>query len=142
MDFIDNVSGCYLIRDEYQAEVIDPLHKRIFPGDKLEFRPLDELLHIDVDYYVAYSTEIIHRLKAANELNKHIMGISDSELDKFTEKMVGINQDDLDSVYEAVEDEYMQSIFKRSDAMQKYYSKKATKKSNKKKNSKRKQNKR
>ena len=142
VDFIDNVSGCYLIRDEYQTEVIDALHKKIYPGDKLDYLPLDELLHIDVGYYVAYSTEIIHRLKNANELNKRIMGISDSELEKFTEKMVGIDQADLDSMYNAVEDEYMQSLLKRAEAIDKYYSKKATKKSNNKKNSKRKQNKR
>ena len=70
------------------------------------------------------------------------MGISDSELEKFTEKMVGIDQADLDSMYNAVEDEYLQSLLKRAEAIDKYYSKKATKKSNNKKNSKRKQNKR
>ena len=142
VDFIDNVSGCYIIRAEYQEEVIDALHKRISPNEKIDFLPLDDLLQIDVDYYMTCSAVIINRLKTANELNKRIMGISDDkELEKFNAKMemVGIDQEDLDSLYEVIDDEHSRNMFKRLEAMDKYYSKKAA--SNKKKNNKRNKNK-
>ena len=141
VDFIDNVSGCYIIRAEYQEEVIDALHKRISPNEKIDFLPLDDLLQIDIDYYMTCSAVIINRLKTANELNKRIMGISDKELEKFNAKMemVGIDQEDLDSLYEVIDDKHSRNMFKRLEAMDKYYSKKAA--SNKKKNNKRNKNK-
>ena len=69
------------------------------------------------------------------------MGISDKELEKFNAKMemVGIDQEDLDSLYEVIDDEHSRNMFKRLEAMDKYYSKKAA--SIKKKNNKRNKNK-
>ena len=99
VDFIDNVSGCYIIRAEYQEEVIDALHKRISPNEKIDFLPLDDLLQIDIDYY---------------------MTCSDAKME-----MVGIDQEDLDSLYEVIDDEHSRNMFKRIEAMDKYYSKKA-----------------
>lgn len=116
VDFIDNVSGCYIIRAMYQKEVIDALHKQIYPNENLDLIPLDDLLEIESDYYVACSSGLINEIKSANELNKRIMGISDKDLEEFSSNMVAFDQEDLDSLYEVIDEEYTQNMAKKIEA--------------------------
>jgi hypothetical protein len=53
VDFIDNVSGCYILREEYKTEVIDAFHELVEPKDDHEILKLDDLLAIKSEYYVA-----------------------------------------------------------------------------------------
>lgn len=126
VDFIDNVSGCYIIRAMYQKEVIDALHKQIYPNENLDLIPLDDLLEIESDYYVACSSEFINEIKSANELNKRIMGISDKDLEEFSSNMVAFDQEDLDSLYEVIDEEYTQNMTKKIEAKKNFRKNRAT----------------
>lgn len=126
VDFIDNVSGCYIIRAMYQKEVIDALHKQIYPNENLDLIPLDDLLEIESDYYVACSSGLINEIKSANELNKRIMEISDKDLEEFSSNMVAFDQEDLDSLYEVIDEEYTQNMTKKIEAKKNFCKNRAT----------------
>ncbi len=126
VDFIDNVSGCYILREEYKTEVIDAFHELVEPKDGHEILKLDDLLAIKSEYYVACSSGLINEIKAANELNKRIMGISDKDYAKFNSKMIGYEQSDIDSLYDVVDKEYLKDIERRARAMNNYKKNKAT----------------
>ena len=126
VDFIDNVSGCYILREEYKTEVIDAFHELVEPKDGHEILKLDDLLAIKSEYYVACSSGLINEIKAANELNKRIMGISDKDYAKFNSKMIGYEQSDIDSLYDVVDKEYLKDIERRARAMRNYKKNKAT----------------
>ena len=126
VDFIDNVSGCYILREEYKTEVIDAFHELVESKDDHEILKLDDLLAIKSEYYVACSSGLINEIKAANELNKRIMGISDKDYAKFNSKMIGYEQSDIDSLYDVVDKEYLKDIERRARAMNNYKKNKAT----------------
>ena len=126
VDFIDNVSGCYILREEYKTEVIDAFHELVEPKDGHEILKLDDLLAIKSEYYVACSSGLINEIKAANELNKRIMGISDKDYAKFNSKMIGYEQSDIDSLYDVVDKEYLKDIERRARAMNNFKKNKAT----------------
>ena len=44
---------------------------------------LQELLDIDVDVFIIGASEMIHRMKAYNRLNRRMMGVKDEDLDHF-----------------------------------------------------------
>ena len=122
----DNVSGCYILREEYKTEVIDAFHELVEPKDDHEILKLDDLLAIKSEYYVACSSGLINEIKAANELNKRIMGISDKDYAKFNSKMIGYEQSDIDSLYDVVDKEYLKDIERRARAMNNFKKNKAT----------------
>ena len=126
VDFIDNVSGCYILREEYKTEVIDAFHELVEQKDGHEILKLDDLLAIKSEYYVACSSGLINEIKAANELNKRIMGISDKDYAKFNSKMIGYEQSDIDSLYDVVDKEYLKDIERRARAMNNFKKNKAT----------------
>ena len=126
VDFIDNVSGCYILREEYKTEVIDAFHELVEPKGDHEILKLDDLLAIKSEYYVACSSGLINEIKAANELNKRIMGISDKDYAKFNSKMIGYEQSDIDSLYDVVDKEYLKDIERRARAMNNFKKNKAT----------------
>lgn len=126
VDFIDNVSGCYILREEYETEIIDAFHELVDPKDDNDIPELDDLLAIKSEYYVACSSGLINEIKAANELNKRIMGISDKDYAKFNSKMIGYEQSDLDSLYDVVDNEYLKDIERRARAMNNFKKNKAT----------------
>ncbi len=98
VDFIDNVSNCYIDRNEYRTMVIDEFYKQLRPGDSLtEMNELDNLLNINAEFFIAFSADIINRVKSANELNKRIMKISDKDLEKFTANKENVYKTVLDS---------------------------------------------
>ena len=125
VDFIDNVSGCYIIRDEYKQDIIDDFHEQITPKDG-SLMKLDDMLEVKSEFYVAISSELIANLKAANKLNMRIMGISDKDFEKFNSKMVGFEQSDLDSLTQVFDDEYLQGLDRRNRAMDNFRKNKAT----------------
>lgn len=126
VDFIDNVSGCYIIRAAYKKEVLDEFHNKINPDEGSEALPLDDLLAIEADYYVSCSSGLINEIRAANELNKRIMGISEKDFEKFNTKMVGYNQSDLDSLYDVLDEEFIKNMTRKSAAMEKFKKNRAT----------------
>ena len=126
VDFIDNVSGCYILREEYKKEIIDAFHELIDQKNDSDLSHLDDLLAIKSEYYVACSSGLINEIKAANELNKRIMGISDKDYAKFNSKMIGYEQSDIDSLYDVVDKEYLKDIERRARAMNNYKKNKAT----------------
>lgn len=119
-EFIDNVSRCYIKRAEFQEKLIDAFHMQVNPKDNLELLPLDEMLAVDADYYVAYASEIINFMKMANELNKRIMGISDKDLDQFTSHITGLDEAALDSLRKDINEEFLQNMLKKEAAMENY----------------------
>lgn len=126
VDFIDNVSSCYIDRRDYQTRIIDAFHKQIKPSEGLDLLPLDDLLYIEADYFVAESREIINRMKTANELNKQIMGISEKDLEEFTSNMVGLDKTILDSLNQKINDEFMQRLERKDAAMDNFQKNKDT----------------
>ena len=125
--FIDNVSSCYIDRRDYKTGIIDAFHKQIKPNeDLLDLLPLEDLLYIEANYFVAYSNEIINRMKAANELNKQIMGISDKDLVEFTSNMGGLDKARLDSLNQMINDEFMQRLVSKDAAMENFKKNKNT----------------
>ena len=118
-DFIDNVSRCYIMRAEFQKKVIDEFHNKLVPKE-LELIPLEDMLDIDANYFVAYSSGIINNMKAANELNKRIMGISDKDLDKFTTNQEGLNEAALDSLEHQINVEYFKNMQRKDAAMENF----------------------
>ena len=116
-DFIDNVSNCYIDRNEYNLSIIDEFCKKLLPTDSFrELSELDDLLDIDADYYVTYSSEIINRLKAANELNKRIMNVSDKELEKFATNKMSFYKAALDSSSNVSKSEYLEKTERKDKA--------------------------
>ena len=99
VDFIDNVSHCYLVRRQFKQKVLDAFHKKIHP-DELEFnaRSLDDYLDVEPDYYLSKTESAISRLKTSNALNKKIMGVSDKELQEFVEIKLNHIQAQIDSL--------------------------------------------
>ena len=119
-DFIDNVSRCYIDRAEFQKEVIDAFHKQLGLNDSEFAVDLDSLLNIDSGYFVVYASNIINRMKAANELNKQIMGVSDNDLEKFSTRIVGFDEEELDSLGKVGAAEYVQRVITKEAAMENY----------------------
>ena len=126
VDFIDNVSGCYILRDEFKQEIIDDFHELVKPKEDNDLAKLEDLLAVKSEYYVAIASELINEIKAANELNKRIMGISEKDYAKFNTKMIGYERSDLDSLYDAVNEEYLQDIERRGHAMENFRKNRAT----------------
>ena len=124
--FIDNVSSCYIDRRDYTTDIIDAFHKQIKPNEGLDLLPLEDLLYIESNYFVAYSNEIINRMKAANELNKQIMGISEKDLVKFTSNMGGLDKAHLDSLNQKINDEFMERLVRKDAAMENFQKNKNT----------------
>ena len=121
VDFIDNVSNCYIDRSNYKQRVIEEIHKKLLPTDSFkEISELDNLLDIDADFYAAFSSETINRLKAANELNKRIMGFSDKDLEEFTTKKMSLNKENMASSSKAFESEYLEKVARKDKARQNY----------------------
>ena len=87
---------------------------------------LEDLLAVKSEYYVAIASGLINEIKAANELNKRIMGISEKDYAKFNTKMIGYERSDLDSLYDAVNEEYLQDIERRGHAMENFRKNRAT----------------
>lgn len=119
-DFIDNVSRCYIDRAEFRKDVIDAFHKELFPSDSELKVDLDSLLNIDSDYFVLYATNMIKSMKAANELNKQIMGVSDKDLEKFSTRIAGLDKEELDSLEKVLSAEYIQRMTTKEEAMENY----------------------
>ena len=126
VDFIDNVSGCYILRNEYKTEIIDAFHELVAQNGDFNMSKLDELLAIKTEYYVACSSGLINELKAANELNKRIMGISDKDYAKFNSRMIGYDQSDLDALYDEVDKEYINDMERKARAMDNFKKNRAT----------------
>ena len=89
VDFIDNVSHCYLLRNQFKRNVVEAFHKIIRPDD-LDFtvKSLDDYLDVDVGYYLAETKSTISEMKSGNELNKKMMGITDEDMEKFVENQL------------------------------------------------------
>ena len=119
-DFIDNVSRCYIDRAEFRKEVIDAFHKQLGLNDSELKVDMDSLLNIDSGYFVVYASNIINRMKAANELNKQIMGVSDNDLEKFSTRIVGFDEEELDSLEKVGAAEYIQRVITKEAAMENY----------------------
>ena len=116
-DFIDNVSNCYIDRNDYNQNIIDEFHKKLLPTNSFrELSELDDLLDIDADFYVARSAEIINRLKAANELNKRIMKVSDKELEEFATNRMSFYKEAIDSLSKVSESEYLEKTERKDQA--------------------------
>ena len=116
-DFIDNVSNCYIDRAVYNQIIIDEFHNKLLPADSFrELSELDDLLDIDADFYVTQSSEIINRLKAANELNKRIMNVSDKELEEFATNKMSFYKEALDSLSKVSKSEYLEKAEKKDKA--------------------------
>ena len=126
VDFIDNVSGCYILREEYQQEIINELHELMKSKDDSDLPKVDDLLAIRAEYFVACSSGLINEIKAANELNKRIMGISDKDYAKFNTKMIGYDRSDIDSLYDAIDKEYLQAIDRKARSMENFRKNRAT----------------
>ena len=126
VDFIDNVSGCYIIRNEYKNEIIDAFNELIKPKEGKDLPNLDDLLAIESEYYVACSSGLINQLKSANELNKRIMGISEKDFEKFNSNLMGYDQSDLDSLYDATDEEYLRDMERKNKALEKFRKNRAT----------------
>lgn len=126
VDFIDNVSGCYILREEYQQEIINELHELMKVKDDSDLPKVDDLLAIRAEYFVACSSGLINEIKAANELNKRIMGISDKDYAKFNTKMIGYDRSDIDSLYDAIDKEYLQAIDRKARSMENFRKNRAT----------------
>lgn len=126
-DFIDNVSRCYIDRAEFRKAVIEAFHKELFLNDsELKADDLDSLLNIDPGFFVVYASTIINNMKAANELNKQIMGVSDKDLEKFSTRIVGFDKEEPDSLEKAVSAEYIQRMITKDAAMENYLKNKDT----------------
>ena len=126
-DFIDNVSRCYIDRAEFRKVVIEAFHKELFLNDsELKADDLDSLLNIDPGFFVVYASTIINNMKAANELNKQIMGVSDKDLEKFSTRIVGFDKEEPDSLEKAVSAEYIQRMITKDAAMENYLKNKDT----------------
>ena len=91
VDFIDNVSHCYVLLNQFKQKIIAPFHQKVHP-DELELKAssLNHYLDVEANYYLALTGTSINELKAANELNKMMMGITDKDLDAFVETKVGL----------------------------------------------------
>lgn len=126
VDFIDNVSGCYILRDEFKQEIINEFHELIEPKEGFDLPQLDDLLAVRAEYYVACSSGLINEIKAANELNKQIMGISEKDYAKFNTKMIGYDQSDLDSLYDVLDKEYLQDMDRRASSIENFRKNRAT----------------
>ena len=126
VDFIDNVSGCYILREEFKQEIIDDFHELVKPKDDSDLPKVDDLLAIRAEYFVACSSGLINEIKAANELNKRIMGISDKDYAKFNTKMIGYDRSDIDSLYDAIDKEYLQAIDRKARSMENFRKNRAT----------------
>lgn len=126
VDFIDNVSGCYILRDEFKQEIINAFQELIKPKEGSDLPQLDDLLAIRSEYYVACSSGLLSEIKAANELNKRIMGISDKDYAKFNTNLIGYDQSDLDSLYDAVDKEYIHDMERKARAMDNFKKNRAT----------------
>ena len=122
VDFIDNVSRCYIERAEFQKEIIDALHKQLWLNEsELKIQELDDLLKIETSYFVANASDLINRMKVANELNQQIMGISDKDLEQFSTRMVGLDKATLDSLEQVVRDEFIEKITQKEEALENYF---------------------
>jgi hypothetical protein len=118
-DFIDNVSNCYIDRAVYNQSIIDEFYKKLLPTDSFrELSELDELLDIDADFYVTQSSEIINRMKAANELNKRIMKVSDEDLEKFATNKMSFYKQAIDSLSKVSQSEYLEKVERKDKARQ------------------------
>ena len=105
---------------EFQKEVIDAFHKQLGLNDSELKVDLDSLLNIDSGFFVVYASNIINRMKAANELNKQIMGVSDNDLEKFSTRIVGFDEEELDSLGKVGAAEYVQRVITKEAAMENY----------------------
>ena len=120
-DFIDNVSNCYIDRNDYNQNIIDEFYKKLLPADSFrELSELDDLLDIDADFFVARSSEIINRLKAANELNKRIMKVSNEDLEKFATNKMSFYKEDMDSLSNVYESEYLENVKQKDKARENF----------------------
>ena len=121
-DFIDNVSRCYIKRAEFQKEVLEAFHNKLWLNNsELKVNDLDSLLNIDSSFFVYYASSLIKSMKAANELNKQIMGVSDKDLEKFSTQIVGFDQEELDSLEKVLGNEYIQRITTKGAAMENFF---------------------
>ena len=59
-------------------------------------------------------------MKASNELNKQIMGVSDNDLEKFSTRIVGFDEEELDSLGKVGAAEYVQRVITKEAAMENY----------------------
>ena len=112
VDFIDNVSHCYLVRSQFKKKVIEAFHKKLQPDDmELKARPLDDYLDVEADYFLAQTEFAINELKADNEINKQIMGISNKDLEEFVETQadyINARIDSLAQVDSVIADHFIQ----------------------------------
>ena len=126
-DFIDNVSRCYITRAQFKNEIIDAFHKEQWINEsELKIKELDDLLEIDAFFYMLYASNLINRMKIANNLNKQIMGISDKDLEKFTTKMAVLDKTAIDSLEKVTADEYIQNLMLKDAALENYRKNKST----------------
>ena len=120
-DFIDNVTQCYINRHHYQLRIIDEFNQQLKPGGSLSgLLPLDSLLSINSDAYVASSGIIIQQMKEANRLNMMIMGISDKDMEKFVSHKMTLDEmvDEKDDDH--ITDEFMKMIERKDSARANY----------------------
>lgn len=124
VDFIDNVSHCYLLRNHYKRDIIDAFHKKIRPDDsELKALPLDDYLDVDADVFLMQSEITINEMKADNELNKTIMGITDKDMEKFVENKIKRNQAQQESLEKAdsvIINTYIQMDDRKREAREKF----------------------
>ena len=71
---------------------------------------LQELLDIDVDVFIIGASEMIHRMKAYNRLNRRMMGVKDEDLDHFLKDRQSIDKGSLDTLINALKEEYLEKI--------------------------------
>lgn len=120
VNFIDNVSNCYICRRNFIARVIDPFRQALKPNGEDEILSLQEMLDIDVDIFIIGSSEMISRMKALNGLNKSMMGIKDEDLGHFLKDRQTIDEAPLDSLVNVLVVEYDEIYEKKDQARQSF----------------------
>lgn len=124
VDFIDNVSHCYVLLNQFKQKVIAPFHNKVHPDEmELKARSLDDYLDVEANYYLAETDMTINQLIAANELNKRIMGITDKDLERFVETKVGVVdalRDSLDRVDSVIVNRYLEMDDRKDEARENF----------------------
>jgi len=114
--FAENVSELYQLRRQYKEDVCDKVMEEL---RSLQGVPdYDQVLSIDLSYYIAVSGTMIGRMKELFDRCKQMMDVSDNDLEAYRQKCLQTKQSSAtDSIDAALIDEMMQNYQRMEEAI-------------------------
>ncbi len=117
--FAENVSRFYFLRKEYKKELVDSFRVELANATP-SIREYDGVMNIDYAIKIEVSGELLSEMRSIFTQCKHMMKVSDKELDAYyakrSEKALAI---DADSTSQALKNEMFSNISRLKEAIDK-----------------------